>query len=364
VAGLDSRIAWGNIYTLDLQGALSATSLAGQRATAPLFEAIFNRNGKRFGTRALITGIDDSFRAEAGFIERPGIVRANFDQRVSFFGKRGSALEAWSTDFVVEGVWTYDAFFGPGGVQDRKLHILNNATLRGGWKATGALFVESFGYDPQLYSDYALAGDHPGEILPFVGVPHLPNVGGLLSLTTPDFRRFSGSVDTYLGKDENFFEWSSADIAYVTVGAEWRPTSQLRLNALYKLQQFKRRSDGSLVGRRQIPRLKLEYQATRAIFARLVAEYDAQFQDDLRDDSRTERPILIRNGATGVYERAVGLSTHQLRLDVLFAWQPTPGTVFFAGYGSSLQEDAAMTNPHLARQSDGFFVKFSYLFRL
>lgn len=364
VAGLDTRIAWGSIYSLDLQGALSSTRAAGQTATAPLFEAIFNRNGKRFGSRALITGIDEDFRAEAGFIQRAGIVHTSFDQRVSFFGKPGARLESWNTDIVLAGLWTYDAFFGPGGIQDKQFHVNNNATLRGGWKAGASVLIESFGYDTKLYADYALAGDRPGDILPFVGVPSLPNLDWVLNLTTPEFKHFSGSVDALWGKDENFFEWSGANIAYVTVEADWRPTTQLRLNALYNLQQFERRTDGSVVGRRQIPRLKVEYQATRSISGRVIAEYDAQSQDDLRDDSRTERPILIRDDSTGIYRRALGSRTNRLRVDVLFAWQPTPGTVFFAGYGSSLQEDSAFSFRRLAREQDGFFVKFTYLFRL
>ena len=363
VAGLDARIAWGDIYSLDLQGALSSTRTAGARTTAPLFEAIFNRNGKRFGSRALITGIDDDFRAEAGFIQRAGIVRPSFDQRVSFFGKAGAALERWDTDVVLAGLWTYDAFFGPGGIQDRQFHVLNNVALRGGWKAGASVLIESFGYDTQLYAGYALAGDRPGEVLPFVGVPRLPNLDWVLNVTTPEYKRFSGSVDALWGKDENFFEWSSANIAYLTVQADWRPTTQLRVNALYNLQQFKRRTDGSVVGRRQIPRVKVEYQATRSLSGRVIAEYDAQIQDDLRDDSRTERPILIKN-ADGAYERALALRDNHLRLDVLFAWQPSPGTVFFAGYGSALQEDSAFAFRHLARQADAFFVKFTYLFRL
>jgi hypothetical protein len=51
-------------------------------------------------------------------------------------------------------------------------------------------------------------------------------------------------------------------------------------------------------------------------------------------------------------------------MDFLFSWQPTPGTVFFAGYGSTLAEPEALRLRGLSRLDDGFFVKFSYLFRL
>jgi len=364
VGGLDARFAIGSVTTLDLQGAVSGDQTADRRLSGSLFEAIFNRNGRRLGTRALLRGIDEDFRAGAGFIGRPGIVHANLDQRVSFFGAAGASMESLNVDLVLDGIWTHDAFFGEGGSQDRKLHVNANATLRGGWKAGASVLVESFGYDPDLYADYALAGDQPGELSPFVGVARLPNLDWVLSVTTPDFKRFSGNAQVLWGKDENFFEWSSADIAYVTVEADWRPTEKLRGSLVYNLQQFKRRSDRSLVGRRQIPRLKLEYQATRAIFVRLIGEYDAQYQDGLRDDSRTERPILIRNPDTGVYEPALGSRDNDLRLEALFAWQPTPGTVFFAGYGSTLRETNAFRFRSLYREADGFFVKFSYLFRL
>ena len=364
VGGIDARIALGAVSTLDLQGAFSGDRRAGQQMNAPLFQATFNRNGKRLGTRALLSGIDKDFRARAGFISRAGIAHASIDQRVSFFGKKGSFLQAWNSDVVVDGTWKYDAFFGDGGIQDKKLHFNNNATFRGGWRAGGSVLIESFGYDPDLYTNYFVAGARPGEFQPFVGVPTIPNLDYVLSLTTPEFKHFSGYVNAVWGRDENFSEWASGNIGYVTVQLDWRPTEKLRLNALYNLQQVKRRTDDSLVTRRQIPRLKLEYQATRAIFGRVIAEYNAQFQDDLRDASRTERALYVRNTTTGVYNRLLASSANGLRIDALFAWQPTPGTVFFAGYGSSVVDDDAFAFRKLNRTNDGFFMKFSYLFRL
>jgi hypothetical protein len=118
------------------------------------------------------------------------------------------------------------------------------------------------------------------------------------------------------------------------------------------------------VGRRQIPRLKVEYQASRAIFFRFVGQYDANFQDELRDDSRTSFPVLLRNTKTGTYSRTTAQATNSLRVDWLFSFQPNPGTVFFAGYGASVGEPEAFRFTGLDRLSDGFFVKLSYLFRV
>jgi hypothetical protein len=49
---------------------------------------------------------------------------------------------------------------------------------------------------------------------------------------------------------------------------------------------------------------------------------------------------------------------------VLFSYQPTPGTVFFAGYGSALTEARALRFDDLTRNTDGFFLKWSYLWRV
>jgi hypothetical protein len=61
----------------------------------------------------------------------------------------------------------------------------------------------------------------------------------------------------------------------------------VRIDGTLDYQDYWRRSDHSLVGRNVIPRVKLEYQITRAIFMRLVGEYDLSEHDDLRDETRT-----------------------------------------------------------------------------
>jgi len=55
---------------------------------------------------------------------------------------------------------------------------------------------------------------------------------------------------------------------------------------------------------------------------------------------------------------------HAFRNDLLFSYKPTPGTVFFFGYGASLSEPTAFGFRNLRRTSDGFFLKASYLFRM
>jgi hypothetical protein len=179
----------------------------------------------------------------------------------------------------------------------------------------------------------------------------------------------SANVFYIWGHDENFFEWSSANITYATLNLAWRPTERLRVDVSHNLQSFVRRTDGSTVGLRRVPRLKLEYQAARAIFFRYVGEYATNYQDAFRDDSRTGLPIVFV-AADGTFSPASAVRTRSFRNDWLFSYQPTPGTVFFAGYGNTLanpaeaSEVASAKTDSLRRTRDGFFLKLSYLFRM
>jgi len=106
----------------------------------------------------------------------------------------------------------------------------------------------------------------------------------------------------------------------------------------------------------------VEYQVSRPIFVRFVGQYDGLKVDKLRDDSRTDDPILIRT-SSGAFRTSTPVDRGGLRVDWLFSYQPNPGTVFFMGYGASMgSEEFRPTN--LERTADGFFMKLSYLFRM
>ena len=366
VGGGDTRLVFGDIYAVQAQAVVSQTARGGVTETGPLWNLTASRTGRRYGFTYRVSGIDEDFRTESGFIGRAGIAQARASNQVTFYGKEKGWWERASSDATVDVTWVYDDFVSGGSSQDRKLHLNNNVTLRGGWNAGFSVLIESFGYDEELYADYALIQATPaGHVLqPFVGTPRLPNLDYVVSIDAPQWRGLSANGFVLWGKDENFFEWASADIIFADMNVQWRPTQQARVDLRYQFQSFVRRTDGSVVGQRQIPRARVEYQLTRAIFLRGVLEYDDDRQDDLRDDSRTNLPIAIRNAATGEYERAMGQRRRQVRGDLLFSYQPTPGTVFFAGYSGVSVDGPLRGRGPLQRQRDGFFMKVSYLFRL
>jgi len=74
-------------------------------------------------------------------------------------------------------------------------------------------------------------------------------------------------------------------------------------------------------------------------------------------DPATGAPLFV-GGAAQLASEFNGL-----RVDLLASLEPTPGTVAFLGYGSSLETDAAFNWSRLQRRNDGFFVKLAYQIR-
>jgi hypothetical protein len=366
VFAADTRLLFGSIYNLQLQAGGSRTVTDGRVKTAPIWQVIFNRDGRHFGYRYQTTGIHEDFQAASGFISRSGVMTTNLTHRATWFGAAGAPIQSFTASVLVNGVRQYVNSPQRDPWLEKKLHFNNNFKFQGGWLAGVSALFESFAFDEPFYAGYALQGTDPAgpRILPFTGTPHIHNADYVVTVNTPQFSRISGSVFYIWGRDENFYEWSPADIKFMTLALDWRPNDKIRVSPQYQLQSYDRRTDGSTVGIGRIPRLKVEYQVSRAIFVRAIGEYNAQRQDALRDDSRTNLPILIRDASTGLYAPATAFERNRFRVDALFSYQPTPGTVFFAGYSSFMTEPIGLKFDALRRTNDGFFLKASYLFRL
>jgi hypothetical protein len=377
VVGADTRVTWDKIYSLAVQGAASASRVntpfisdtlpaTSQHGAGPLWDAHFVRAGRALGLNYDLNGIDPEWAPGAGFVSRAGVTNLTADSRYTFYFTPGGFLQTFTPDFTFVNIWTYRNFTDGGPTEDRKFHFSAFATLFGGWQLEGAMFLEHFGYDPQLYQDYYL-GHTSGSTTTFthfVGTSQIPNTDCLFSLQTPAFASFDFKINYLTCRDENFYEWASANINSTVLTLDWRPTPQFRGQLTYNAQYYHRRSDGSLVAQTNIPRLDIEYQLSRPIFFRLVGQYDAIYVDSLRDASRTELPIYIKDPNTGVISRAVRTTTNTFGGQALFAYQPIPGTVVFVGYGNNLTEPVSFRILTLTREADSFFVKFSYLFRM
>ena len=146
-----------------------------------------------------------------------------------------------------------------------------------------------------------------------------------------------------------------------SLGAEvdLRPTRWLRVSSSLAWERIERQRDGSEFARTLIPRVKAEVQPSRPLFFRTIVEWRAEERDALFA-ARDGRPLLRGDALPiGPVER------DGLRLDLLASYEPTPGTVAFLGYGTTLSgSDAFSFRPgRLDQTQDGFFLKLAYRFR-
>ena len=276
---------------------------ATQRSRRRCGRARFARAGRRFGMRYTVRGVDPDFRAAAGFISRTGIASGNFNHQLITYGKPGSVLERWSSDVVVDGTWQYDELDGRPRVAGSQAALQQQLHACAAAGASAARCCSRRSATTSRSTPTTCSAGQGANGLEFTPVSRTAR-GCRISTTccravTPQRGGVEFDALVLWGKDENFYEWSSADIIFLNVGAAWKPTDKLRVDARYQLQSFRRRTDDSIVGIRRIPRLKVEYQIARPIFVRVVGEYNSDWQDDLRDDSRTNLPIYILNRATG-----------------------------------------------------------------
>jgi len=358
LGGADVRWVFGRLYFAQFQGALSVTTQDGASTTAPMWEAAVDRTGRSMGFHYSLKGLGDGFAADNGFVQRTDIVDAGVAHRFTLYGAPGALAERYNTFIRANAIWRYDDFFAGKSLLEDQLAMNNEITLRGGWSLGVSPTLASYAFDP---ADYA--GLYSGLLsapAPFRPSGRITALTTRWSVSTPQFARFAASVSLTTGRDVDFLETSRIHRTDWSASMDVRPTQQLRVGATYRSNRFVRRSDDERTQATRIPRLRVEYQVTRAIFLRFVAQYTAIERAALRDP-RTGR-LLLRETEPGVFAPTEPSSSNALRADALFSYRPTPGTVFFLGYGNTMTEPEPLRLDRLRRTDDAFFLKVSYLF--
>jgi hypothetical protein len=356
VVGADVRHVFGRLYFAQFQLANSISQGGRGDQSGALWEATVDRTGRQFGFNYKLFGVQPGFRAENGFVNRTGFVQPSINNRFTIFGTPGRLFEQYRVFLQTSALWRYDDFFAGNDILETRLSANNNVTLRGGWSLGVTPSVQRYGFDPAAFA--GLGADN-GTATPttFVPADRLTATSVQFSVSTPQFRRFSASAGVTRARDVDFNETAPVDRTAGTAELTLRPTERIRINATYASNEFVRTADGLSSFSTRIPRLRAEYQLSRFIFVRLVSQYEANRREPLRD-FRTGL-VLLERQSDGSYRPSVRRSANVLRTDWLFSYRPRPGTVFFAGYGSSLTEPEALAFTQLRRASDGVFLKAS-----
>jgi hypothetical protein len=356
--GGDLRIVHSRLYFVEVQAVQSWSDSGGRRSSGPLLEATWDRTGRSWGFNYRLTGAAPDFNAAVGFVNRTGIVQGSAFNRLTWYGRRGALVETVTGFFGLQRTFDYASFLARDAIEGGESATFS-ATLRGGWNLAPSFGRNFVSFDPAMYAGYGVfTGIFPSCCAPFTVPPPLRGlVGASLRVTTPTFRRFTASASATAGEAAIFPEATEGRSLSLTGSVDWRPAGQVRVSAELARRTITRARDDSRFSSEAIPRLKVEYQATRAIFLRLVSQYAARRRDALYD--RNGAPIYI-NG-----QRSDVAVSNDLRMDWLFSYRPSPGTLVYLGYGSSLAEsDAFAFGSDLRKVQDGFFGKVSWLFRM
>lgn len=369
VFGGDTHIVFGRMYFAQFQAVDAITRSGGVTHTGPMWEAVLDRTGRSFGFHYNIIGIHPDFQADNGFVPRTGYVQPGIANRYTWYGGQGALLERFNVFGTLNGLWRYRDFFDYKSLLEDHASAMMQFTMRGGWNVGVTPRISTYGFDSASYAGLYLPGPvPPGTFVTNAGAPiafkpsdRIETLQSGFSIGTPQFPRWAASVGTTLGTDVDFLETSRVRRVDYNASLDLRPSDRLRASVTYVSSQLTRRGDDRRTTFTRIPRLKIEYQLARPIFVRVVSQYTATNREALRDP-RTGEILLVTQGDSLVPSSAS--ASNALRTDWLFSYRPTPGTVFFLGYGGTLTESDPLAFQQLRRTNDAFFVKFSYAFRM
>jgi hypothetical protein len=352
VVEVDTRTIFRKLWYYQLQAAQSWTrNPDGTRRTSPMWMAELDATGRALGLNYKLIGIGTNFGEDAGYVPRNDMVQATFFNRYSWYGRKGARFETFSAHYNVTRIWRYADFIGHGPIEGTDSFLFQFG-WRGGWSLNANMQRLFWDFPPQMYAAYQLSQS---------GAPYLPidRAGGFtpdITFKTPIYRTFGGQVEVKRGPVAIFAEGSAGHETNVTTTLNARPTGSIRLQAMARYSRITRDRDASEFALTVIPYFKAEYQVTRSLFFRWIGQYQSMRQGVPLAAIEGE-PLLV----AGVFPPAQ--KSNGLRMDWLASYKPTPFTVVFFGYGSSLVTDRTLSLSDMHRMDDGFFFKIAYQVR-
>jgi hypothetical protein len=360
VGSLDARIVLGQRYTLTAQvaGAWSREPSdhgGGSRDLfGPLLSTRISRSGQVFSWNAALEDVHPEFRARSGFIRRIDVTHVRGQVQYTFLNEPGSWLEDWGPQFEVRAFYDHDEFWAGEQFEEAELQAGIDVSLRGPNGFNLAVTDGYFSFDPEDYEAYRVATPQGTEA--FQVPDHLEHLLGarLWGRTRPvPWLSLNGLIR--YGEVPIYAEASRG------VELQLRPSLDVRLPSglLAELSVTYSRIDRSEGGRfsvAQIPRGKLQYQFTKAFFVRAIAQYNLQQRDALRSVGGV--PLVLDEAASE------SLDEGELQYDLLISYEPSPGTIVYAGWSRVREGPDTYRFGELEPVAEGLFVKVSYLFRL
>ena len=361
VAGFDSRFQFAKYYSAEFRVAGSVTHDTATR-NGILWEANQGRSGRSYGNRFALQAFSPNFETRSGFVNRVDYVKGQMNQRLTSFGVPGGWWDQRQHFFTGTTLWTYDGFAQRRAPLETRLSLDNSMQIRGGWKVSVTPEYQRTSFDARRYATLYTLSANGRDTVAFTpsAVQGTSNVA--VRINTPQWKRIGVTLATTLGTEAEFFETSTVRRRDAEVSVDLRPTPKARIGTLVLYQRFVRARDDSVFSSQVVPRMRMEYQFSRALFLRFVGQLESRVRSALRDP-RTEL-ALLRRGTDGIYTVQSARKSLLGRVDWLVSYLPSPGTVAYLGNGSALDASETQRPGDLQRTSDGAFLKISYLYRV
>jgi hypothetical protein len=372
VAGADLRLVLVRRYTLQLLAAGSSTEVAEEGSLrrslrrGSLYFAELRRSGRELSYGLELEEISPGFRAESGFIPRVGDTRVKAETSVNRYGASGALVERVGVTADAQGFWGHEAFRKGQGRMESELQLGVSVSFRGRTSLFLTGFMADFIPGMEAY-DGLFVGDGGSAAHPFRPDPDL--FQGLFGVRALLFSRGLESVRGMLRLQWRETPLFDRDLRVpLEPGQGWTADLNLGLFLARALtaevgllhEAVMRRDGGGRASVATIPRLRAQYQFTKAFFFRTITEYARQERAAPLDPA-TGGPLTYceENGCT----LREGFAEARLLGQFLLGYQPSPGTVFFAGYSRTARDSGPFRFQGMEPLEDGLFVKGSYRFR-
>ncbi len=342
VGGADTRVRFGSNWTTTFQAVTSGSrDSAGAASAGPAYFASVQRRGRSFDYTLNYSDISPGFRSAAGFIPRLDIRQVTQSTGYRFFPER--KLNNWGPRLESILMWDHTgARLGEEYLASVHFEFIRQTRF-------------SFYYNPEF--EALRPGDAAG-VTQYLG---FDRTNTFFNFSSKFFRKFEVRGEYVWGEKINVdpVAGQAPELARRTqanLGMTISPLTRLRIDNTYLLFRLRDIQTGESVLNNHIIRSKWNWQFTRELSLRVIAQYDA----------------LLANGAHTSLE-----TSKNFNLDFLVTYLLHPGTALYVGYNSNLQNvDLVQCAPgsgcstqvirrptQFINDSRGLFAKFSYLIR-
>jgi hypothetical protein len=365
----DTRLVFLRRYTLSAQVAGSADGRTGlDPRYGGLFVAELNRSGRNLSWSAEFEDITPDFRARSGFIRRTGIAQTEVEGSYNWYPEAGSLIQRWGPRAEFSGLWDHDDLWAGRGMKEYRASATLSTAFRGNINLWASGSWRNYDYDAVEYD-----GLVSGGIGGVGGDPYRPDqsafqnlFGASLNLSVGRWERIRGSLRGGWAQDVIFDRATGTPVETANqysanAGLNLFVTTGLRGEIGVRHESLFRTSDGSRYSSATIPRVEAQYQFNKALFVRSIVEYGAQESRGLQNPETGEDLYYCSDDDCSLRD---GRVSNDVNLQLLGAYEPSPGTVVYLGYSRFMIEERAFQFEDLRAQNDGFFLKVSYLFRM